>query len=165
MTMTATSPGDKPASKSLVVIGFVCATLFTTIIGGFVTFVTGIESAKHQAYLQERTALANQFAMPAEAFDPLVVKFVAEVRDGRITPATKAAIKANLLQQRSALENAGALISPDEEAEVRSYIDALVAADEGAKRSTGPLDSGGFARAAVDIATLRPDVLEALRSN
>lgn len=166
MTMAAIAPnGDKPASKSLVVIGFICATLFSTVVGGAVTYWVGIRSAQHQAHLADRTAQVDRFIEAAQAFDPLVVTFVREVRAGRVTQPTKDAIKANLLQQRSALESAGTLLSDQEQALVDRYVEALVAADAGSKGSTGPLDSRGFAQAAVEIATLRPELIEALRAD
>lgn len=165
MTMSVTAPGDKPASKSTVIAAFVATTLFTTVIGGLVTYWVGIQSAQHQAHLQDRTTQVNRFVDAAEAFDPLVVKFVGEVRDGRITQPTKDAIKANLLLQRSTLESAQSLLSSDERVLAKRYVEALVDADAGSKTSTGPLDSRKFAQAAVDIATLRPTLIEALRKN
>lgn len=162
MTMAATSHGERPASKTTVIVAFVATTLFTTVIGGLVTYWVGIQSAQHQAHLADRTAQVDRFIAAAQAFDPLVVTFVREVRVGRVTQPTKDAIKANLLQQRSALEGAGTLLSDQERALADDYIEALVAADAGSKEATGPLDSRGFAQAAVQIATLRPELIEAL---
>lgn len=165
MTMAATSPGERPASKTTVIMAFVATTLFTTVIGGLVTYWVGIQSAQHQAHLADRTAQVDRFIAAAQAFDPLVVTFVREVRAGRVSQPTKDAIKANLLQQRSALESAGTLLSDQERALADDYIEALVAADAGSKEATGPLDSRGFAQAAVQIATLRPELIEALRAD
>lgn len=67
--------------------------------------------------------------------------------------------------QRGALEGAGTLLSDQERALADDYIEALVAADAGSKEATGPLDSRGFAQAAVQIATLRPQLIEALRAD
>lgn len=165
MTMAATSPGDRPASKTTVIAAFVATTLFTTVVGGIVTYWVGIQSAQHQAQLSDRTAQVNRFVEAAEAFDPLVVRFVGEVRTGRVTQPTKNAIKTNLLQQRSALESAGSLLSNQERALANRYIEALVAADAGSKDATGPLNSRDFAQAAVHIAEIRPRLIEALRAD
>ncbi|QBX37207.1 hypothetical protein E4M02_02670 [Brevundimonas sp. S30B] len=165
MTMAAAAPGrDKPASKTLVVAGFISATLFTTVAGGLVTHWVGIRSVQHQAHLSERSAQIERFRTAAEAFDPLVVAFVSEVRDGRLRQSTKDAIKANLLQQRSALESAESLLADQDRDLAVSYVEALVAADAGSKRATGALDSREFAQAAVQIATLRPRLVSALRN-
>ena len=163
MTMAASAPGEGPASKSLVVAGFIAATLFTTVVGGGVTYWVGIRSAEHQAYLADRTSQANRFIEAAEAFDPLVIKFVTEVKQGRITQPTRDAIKANLVRQRTTLESAQSLLTDQEEALANDYVEALVAADAGLKASTGPLDSQGFAQAAVNVATLRPKLYDALK--
>lgn len=165
MTMAATSPGDRPASKTTVIAAFVATTLFTTVIGGAVTYWISIESAQHQARLADRTAQVDRFIAAAQAFDPLVVKFVSEVGAGEVTEPTKGAIKANILQQSSALESARTLLSDRERELADQYVAALVAADAGSKGATGPLDSRGFAQAAVQIATLRPQLIEALRAD
>lgn len=160
MTMAATTSGGQPASRGLVIAGFITATLFS----GIVTYIVGISSATHQARLADRTAQTAKFSDVAGRFDPLVVKFVAEVREGRIKETTKAEIKANLLAQRSALEASEGLFDRSEEPIVEAYIDQLTDADHGVKNASGPLDSQAFAQAAANIADLRPEVIGALRS-
>lgn len=161
MTMAAAAAPDKPASRTLVVCGFILATIFS----GLVTLWVGTYSATHQARLADRTAQVNRFIESAEAFDPLVVAFVAEAKSGAISPATRKAIKANLVKQRSTLESAHGLLSSNDQALAKEYVEKLVAADAGLKKATGPLDSRAFAQAAVDLATIRPKLYDAIRAN
>ena len=161
MTAAASSSGAQPASRTLVVAGFILATLFS----GVVTFCVGAYSADYQARRAEKTIQVNHFVETAQAFDPLVVKFVAETRDKKLSAQTRRSIKDNLVQQRSALENTQALLTSDKQAQAlaESYSKMLTAADDGLKSAKDPLDSRDFVQAAVHIAELRPKLYTALR--
>ncbi|WP_292045583.1 MULTISPECIES: hypothetical protein [unclassified Brevundimonas] len=159
MTMSIAAHEGKPASRLLVVIGFLC----TTAVGGLVTLGVGMCSADYQATRQDRTAQVNQFVEASKAFDPLVVSFVQEVSKGDLTSPTREKIKANLVEQRNTLESAYSLLDDREKAMADVYVEALVDADDGLRKATGPLDSRDFAQAAVHVAEIRPDLYEALR--
>lgn len=159
MTMTLSHQNEKPASRTLVIVGFLAATAFS----GLVTLGVGVYSSGYQARLADRTAQVNRFVQAAEGFDPLVVRFVAESRDSNITQETRDAIKANLVAQRSTLESAQSLLSPGEAAMAIEYSTLLARADAGLKKSTGRLDSREFAQASADVAAARPKLYSALR--
>lgn len=159
MTMTLPRTSERPASRTLVIVGFIAATAFS----GLVTLGVGVYNTGYQARLADRTATVNRFIGAAEGFDPLVVRFVAESGQSRISPATREAIKANLVAQRSSLESAQALLSPREAELAAQYSGLLARADSGLKQSSGPLDSRDFAQAAADIAAARPTLYAALR--
>lgn len=159
MTMTLSRQSDKPASRTLVIAGFIAATAFS----GLVTLGVGVYSSGYQARLADRTAQVNRFVQAAEGLDPLVIRFVAESRNSRISLETRSAIKANLVAQRSTLESAQSLLSPSEASLAASYSTLLTRADAGLKKSTGPLDSQDFAQASADVAAARPKLYAALR--
>lgn len=160
--MAATAPAStgRPASRTFLVVGFVCATLFS----GAVTLAVGVYNAKYQADRAERTAQIDRFVQSTADFKQLVVQFVAETDSGGLTTKTRAAIKANLLQQQSTLESAAVLVPPAMHQPIDQYMEALGRADQGIKDAAGPMHSRDFAQAAADIAAQRPRLLAALRS-
>ena len=100
MAVSNVTSDRQPAGRGLVIIGFICTTLF----GGAVTCAVGLYSAQYQAVRAERAAQVDKFIQSSYALDPLVRLFVADEKVGHLTEKTRAAIRANLLQQRSALE-------------------------------------------------------------
>lgn len=160
-SLTATPAKKKPVDiKWIVVVGFILSTMVTT----GVTWWSSRESAKYQAQLAERIVQVNRFSDAAQAFDPIVVKFIKEVEDGKVSSATRDTIKTNLMLQRSILENAGSLLDGNKARAANLYVEALVKASDGLSTATGPLDSRAFVQAAADIAALRPDLLKELRA-
>jgi len=160
MTMSIATNDTKPAGQRMVAVSFVIATLFTS----GVTMCTGLYSADRQAVRNERVAQVNRFIDSTQKFDPLVAQLVAEVRVSAVKPATRAAVKANLLEQRSLADSASGLLTAEDRLLAEQYMDTLARADDGLERATGPLDFQPFAQAAADIAGQRTTLVASLRS-
>lgn len=157
IAMTSPSPS---ASQTLVVIGFILASLF----GAMITIGTGFLTTEHQSKVSERAARVNDLALPANEFDALVSVYVSEVNRSNVTVKTKQDIRANLKAQRAALEGLNGLASPSELSLIKQYDAALGRADTGIKTGTGPLNTQAFMQAAADIAYHRSTLLKQLRS-
>ena len=155
----ATTPPDKPARRA------VLSYVLTTVFGAAVVGAVALYGQVYQADRVERTAEVDKFVEAANAMDPLVRKFVKEVKAGKLTPETREAIRQNLQLQRGQLENVEAIVSAGDKAKVAKYQDALGRADTGIKNATGPLDSREYAQAVADIADQREPLYTALRRN
>lgn len=160
MTGIAMASPSPSASRTLVVIGFILASLF----GAGITVATGYFTSEHQSRLNERAARVSDLTLPANGFDALVSGYVAEVSKTNVTAKTKQDIRTNLKAQRAALEGLVGLASPSELELIKQYDAALGRADAGIKTGTGPLDTQSFMQSAADIAYLRSELLKQLRS-
>lgn len=152
----------KPDDRKLMLWGLVTA-ISTAALSGLVTYCVNVQSAEYQVQLTDRAAQVNRFVESAEAFDPLVAKFVQEISQGDIAPITRETIKANLMKQHSTLESAEVGLTNDARKWAEDYRAALVVADTGLQNSTQILNSRQFVQAAADIAALRPAVIKVLR--
>ncbi len=160
MMASAHMAHSQPADRRLVITGFVLATGFS----GLVTLVVAFYNTQYQAVRTERAAAADKFVQTAQAMDPIVRRFVADQKMGRVSPKTRADIRDNLLQQMSTLEAARTVASKSSERPIMAYEATLTRADSGIKAAGSPVQSGAFVQEVVHLAEQRPLLFRSLRA-
>ncbi len=145
MTAASTAGQPVPPTRTWLAIGFVCATLVTTLLtaGGNALL------ANYQATRSETIQSAGAFDKSAQPFRHLVANYVSDVIAERNPAASKKALQDNIYDQDATLRSAMNHLDGDERQAAERYLGTLADLADALEGTSNPGNAMPFARLAL----------------
>lgn len=159
MSVPAHSTSPAPPSKTFVAMGFVAATLVTTLLTSVGSLIVGDLQSKNN---QKRDQVVG-FEKTTQDFIGLTENFSTAILDKKNIGPARTKLEDNVQQQHELLNSALPYLSDVDEVEARAYLKTLEDMADALQTANDVVSAMPFARAAVRQAEERDEVVADLR--
>lgn len=161
MSVPAHNNTPAPPTKTFVALGFVAATIVTTLLTSVGSLIVGNIQAKNNQRLEQVVA----FEKTTQDFVSLTENFSTAVLDKKGITTARAKLEDNVQQQHETLKSALAYLDGPDQTEAQTYLKTLEDMADALQTASDVRSAMPFARAAVHQAEQRDEVVADLRSS